>query len=109
MYSTYNAFRARWTPHGVVKETTGSNGGEWGVTQDNDGKMWFQGRRERRPGYWQFPIVYGNFAPARTAMDPDCAIPVGRARARRRHAGRHGHRPHARRLARSRRRPAPAA
>ena len=43
MYSTYNAFRARWTPHGVVKESTGSNGSAWGVTQDNDGKPWFQG------------------------------------------------------------------
>ena len=42
MYSTYNAFRARWTPHGVIKEPTGSNGGEWGVTQDNDGKIWFE-------------------------------------------------------------------
>ena len=37
MYSTYDAFRARWTPHGIIKEPTGSNGGEWGVTQDNDG------------------------------------------------------------------------
>ena len=42
MYSTYNAFRARWTPHGVIKESTGSNGGEWGVTPDNAGKIWFE-------------------------------------------------------------------
>ena len=43
MYSTVNAFRARWTPHGVIKEPAGANGAQWGVTQDDDGKMWFQG------------------------------------------------------------------
>lgn len=45
LYSTVNAFRARRTPAGVIKEPTGSNGAQWGVTQDNDGKVWFQGRQ----------------------------------------------------------------
>jgi len=88
MYSTENAFRARWTPHGVVKEPTGNGGAQWGVVQDNDGKMWFQGGASGLPAYWQFPIVYGNFGGGRgggggadpnaiQTMDPDLGIPWG--------------------------------
>jgi mono/diheme cytochrome c family protein/glucose/arabinose dehydrogenase len=61
LYSTYNAFRARWTPTGVLREPTGSNGAQWGVTQDSYGKMYFQGGASGMPGYFQFPIHYGNF------------------------------------------------
>ena len=43
-----------------------SNGAQWGVTQDNDGKMWFQGGASGVPAYFQFPIVYGNFSGARS-------------------------------------------
>jgi mono/diheme cytochrome c family protein len=70
MYSTYNAFRARWTPNGIVKETTGAGGAQWGVSQDNDGKMWFQGGASGMPGYFQFPILYGNYSP-QDAVDPE--------------------------------------
>src|SRR5204863_3321474 len=92
LYSTENAFRARWTPSGVVKEPTGNGGAQWGVVQDNDGKMWFQGGASGLPAYWQFPILYGNFgggrgggggaaAPAApntiTPMDPELSIPWG--------------------------------
>ena len=42
IYSTVNSVRIRWTPNGVLREPTGSNGGQWGVTQDNYGKMLFQ-------------------------------------------------------------------
>ena len=87
MYSTYNAFRARWTPHGIIKEPTGSNRGEWGVTQDDDGKMWFESGAPGIPVSFQFPIVYGNFDRARRARK---GLPhsVGRTGARRGHAGR---------------------
>jgi mono/diheme cytochrome c family protein len=61
LYSTVNAFRVRWTPNGLLKEATGSNGSHWGVTQDNDGKQWFQASATGLPGYFQFPIEYGNF------------------------------------------------
>ena len=61
MYSTYNAFRVRWTPNGVLREPTGSNSAQWGMTQDNDGKMYFQGGASGMPGYFQFPVHYGNF------------------------------------------------
>ena len=76
MYSTYNAFRARWTPHGVVKEPTGNNRGEWGVTQDNDGKMWFESGAPGVPVSFQFPIVYGNFN-VPDELEPDFRIPWG--------------------------------
>ena len=76
MYSTYNAFRARWTPHGVLKEPTGSNGGEWGVTQDNDGKIWFESGAPGVPSGFQFPIVYGNFN-VPDQFEPDFRIPWG--------------------------------
>jgi mono/diheme cytochrome c family protein/glucose/arabinose dehydrogenase len=62
MYSTVNAFRLRWTPNGLLKEPTGPNSSQWGVTQDNDGKVWFQGGASGVPGYFQFPVHYGNFA-----------------------------------------------
>jgi putative heme-binding domain-containing protein len=62
IYTTMNAFRLRWTPTGVLKETTAANGGQWGLTQDDDGKMWFvDAGGERGPVNFQQPIVYGAF------------------------------------------------
>ena len=75
--STVRSFRLRQMPNGsVVRETTGNNGAQWGLTQDNDGKQWFQGGASGLPSYIQFPIVYGNFAPA-TQWDNDFSIPWG--------------------------------
>jgi mono/diheme cytochrome c family protein len=62
LYSTVNAFRIRWTPNGVLREPTGPNGAQWGATQDNFGKVWFQGGASGMPGYFQFPVHYGNLA-----------------------------------------------
>jgi mono/diheme cytochrome c family protein len=62
IYSTYNSFRFRWTPRGIIREPTGSNGGQWGLTQDDDGKMWFVcAGCERGPLNFQVPIQYGAF------------------------------------------------
>ncbi|MES2795999.1 MAG: c-type cytochrome [Bacteroidota bacterium] len=61
LYSTVNAFRVRETPNGVIREKTGFNRAQWGVTHDSDGKMWFQGGASGLPSYFQFPIHYGNF------------------------------------------------
>ena len=62
IYSTYNAFRIRWTPDGILREPTGPNGGQWGLTQDEDGKMWFvDAGGERGPMNFQVPIHYGAF------------------------------------------------
>ncbi|OOG70523.1 discoidin domain-containing protein [Algoriphagus sp. A40] len=61
MYSTYNSRRIRWTPDGVIQEPTGNPYGQWGVTQDNYGQVWFQDGAGGVPQNYQFPIVYGNF------------------------------------------------
>ena len=62
IYTTYNAYRLRWTPNGVQKEPTAPNGGQWGVSQDDWGKTWFvNAGGERGPINFQTPIVYGAF------------------------------------------------
>jgi mono/diheme cytochrome c family protein/glucose/arabinose dehydrogenase len=76
LYSTVNAFRLRWTPNGILKEPTGPNGAQWGVTQDNAGKVWFQHGASGMPGYFQFPVHYGNFAPP-DQFEPDLNIVWG--------------------------------
>jgi mono/diheme cytochrome c family protein len=63
IYSTVNSFRLRWTPTGVLREPTGPSQSQWGVTQDDHGKLYFQHGASGLPGYFQFPIHYGNFAP----------------------------------------------
>jgi mono/diheme cytochrome c family protein len=64
IYTTYNSFRIRWTPNGILREPTGSNGGQWGMSHDDDGKMWFvDAGGERGPMNFQFPIHYGGFSP----------------------------------------------
>jgi mono/diheme cytochrome c family protein len=61
LYSTVNAFRVRETPGGVIRERTGYNRAQWGITHDDDGKLWFLGGASGVPSYFQFPIHYGNF------------------------------------------------
>jgi mono/diheme cytochrome c family protein len=61
LYSTVNAFRVRETPNGVIREKTGFNRAQWGVTHDDYGKLWFQGGASGLPSHFQFPIHYGNF------------------------------------------------
>ena len=61
LYSTVNSFRVRSTPTGVIREATGFNGAQWGASQDDDGKIWFEGGASGVPSYFQFPIAYGNF------------------------------------------------
>ena len=78
----------RWTPEGVLREPTGSNGGQWGATQDNYGKIWFQAGASGMPGYFQLPIAYGNFANP-DQFEPDLNITWGAPVLHRRHAGRH--------------------
>ena len=73
LYSTVNSFRLRWTPQGVVREPTGPSSSQWGVTQDNAGKVWFQHGASGLPGYFQFPVHYGNFA-APDQFEPDLEI-----------------------------------
>ena len=78
LYSTVNAFRVRETPNGVIREKTGFNRAQWGITHDDDGKLWFQGGASGVPSYFQFPIQYGNFdVPNELAQGFD--VPYGAA------------------------------
>ncbi|MGB5371823.1 MAG: sorbosone dehydrogenase, partial [Flavobacteriaceae bacterium] len=61
LYSTVNAFRVKETSGGVIREPTGYNRAQWGITHDDDGKLWFQGGASGVPSYFQFPIHYGTF------------------------------------------------
>jgi mono/diheme cytochrome c family protein len=78
IYTTYNAFRIRWTPSGFLRERTGPNGGQWGLGMDDDGKPWFvDAGGERGPMNFQYPIQYGALTPcpppaAGAAPDPNC-------------------------------------
>ena len=64
IYTTYNPFRIRWTPTGFIRESTGPNGGQWGLGTDDDGKPWFvDAGGERGPMNFQYPIHYGAFTP----------------------------------------------
>ena len=76
MYSTVNSFRIRWTPDGVIREPTGPSASQWGATQDDRGKVWFQHGASGLPGYFQFPVHYGNFAPP-DQFEPDLEIVWG--------------------------------
>jgi mono/diheme cytochrome c family protein len=68
IYTTYNPFRIRWTPSGFLRESTGPNGGQWGLAVDDDGKPWFvDAGGERGPMNFQFPIHYGGFTPCPAA------------------------------------------
>jgi mono/diheme cytochrome c family protein/glucose/arabinose dehydrogenase len=76
IYSTINPVRIRWTPNGVLREPTGSNQSQWGVTQDNYGKLWFQNGGAGMPGYFQLPVAYGNFTYPEQ-FEPNLAITWG--------------------------------
>ncbi len=74
IYSTYNAFRFRWTPSGIVREPTGANFGQWGLAQDDDGKMWFvEAGGENGPMNFQVPIHYGGFSVS-GGIEPDFRV-----------------------------------
>ena len=76
IYSTINPVRLRWTPNGVIREPTGSNGAQWGVSQDNYGKPWFQAGASGMPGYFQLHVAYGNFTNPQQ-FEPDLNITWG--------------------------------
>ena len=78
MYATRNAVRLRWTPNGASREPIGNPGGSWGITQDDDGRMFSQGGASGVPGYFQFPVHYGEFAHPRE-LEEGLRIPYGAA------------------------------
>ena len=62
LYTTYNAYRLRYTKNGFLKESTAPNGGQWGLTQDDYGKPWYvNAGGERGPVNFQANVYYGAF------------------------------------------------
>jgi mono/diheme cytochrome c family protein/glucose/arabinose dehydrogenase len=61
VYTTYTPARHKFGPEKLIAtESTGVNGGQWGLTQDNYGKPWFvNAGGERGPVNYQYPILYG--------------------------------------------------
>lgn len=66
IYSTYYDYRLRFAADGsAIKEAIPVNGGQWGLTQDDWGKVWFvNAGNELGPVHFQQPILYGQFSVA---------------------------------------------
>ena len=63
IYSTYYDYRLRFGADGkAIKEQIPVNGGQWGLTQDDWGKVWFvNAGNETGPVHFQQHIIYGQF------------------------------------------------
>lgn len=62
LYTTYNDYRIRFTQEDITRETIPENGGQWGLTQDDFGKVWFvDAGGESGPVHYQQHIPYGAF------------------------------------------------
>lgn len=60
IYEAANSYRLRLRGTNVIKETTPSNGGQWGLCQDDYGKLWIvNAGGELGPVNFQVPIAYG--------------------------------------------------
>jgi|HigsolmetaAR203D_1030402.scaffolds.fasta_scaffold00133_31 mono/diheme cytochrome c family protein/glucose/arabinose dehydrogenase len=64
IYATYYNYRLRVGPDGsAIKEEIPVNGGQWGLTQDDWGKVWFlNAGNETGPVHFQQHIIYGQFS-----------------------------------------------
>ncbi|MGA0133621.1 MAG: DUF7133 domain-containing protein [Opitutales bacterium] len=63
LYQTYNAYRLRWNgDKEPLKQTIPSGGGQWGLAQDDQGKVWWSNAGGEK-GLWHFqtPILYGAY------------------------------------------------
>lgn len=71
IYQAVNAIRLRANGKQTLVEKTPSNGAQWGLTQDDYGKLWFtNGGGERGPLKFQTPIIYGGIdAPGQSPPD----------------------------------------
>ena len=62
IYTTYNNYRLRWngTDKKASEEKIAGNGGQWGLTQDDYGKIWVSNAGGEK-GIWNYqtPLLYG--------------------------------------------------
>ncbi|PAW62871.1 MAG: hypothetical protein B9S37_00395 [Verrucomicrobiia bacterium Tous-C3TDCM] len=84
IYTTYNSFRLRWNGENgtPLQEPTPGNGGQWGLAQDDYGKMWWSNAGGEK-GLWNFqtPIIYGAInVPSGKEKDFDVTSPLVGAR-----------------------------
>lgn len=60
LYSAVNNYRLRWKDGMLVKQDIPGNGGQWGGTQDDQGKFWVvNAGGEKGPLNFQHHILYG--------------------------------------------------
>ena len=79
MYSTINPVRAALdAERRAARADRHRTAAQWGVTQDNYGKMWFQAGASGMPGYFQLPVAYGNFSQSRAVRDRTSTSPGAR-------------------------------
>lgn len=72
IYQSTSPIRLRWDSNGKsVQEKIPFGGGQWGLAQDNYGKIWWSNAGgERALWHFQTPILYGAFdAPGQMAAD----------------------------------------
>jgi len=63
IYQAANSFRLRLHGTNMIRESTPPNGGQWGLSQDDYGKLWFvNASGELGPVNFQEPIIYGAFS-----------------------------------------------
>ncbi|NQZ60285.1 MAG: hypothetical protein HRT88_22780, partial [Lentisphaeraceae bacterium] len=60
LYTTYTGARLRFSEGKVIKENIPRNQGQWGLSQDSDGKLWFLNNSS--PSHIQQHILYGQFS-----------------------------------------------
>lgn len=74
IYTAVNNYRLRWKDGQLIKQDIPSNGGQWGASQDDEGKLWVvNAGGERGPINFQSHILYGHSA-ARTQFEPGFEI-----------------------------------
>ncbi|MES2736485.1 MAG: discoidin domain-containing protein [Verrucomicrobiota bacterium] len=62
LYSAVNNYRLRWKDGQLIKQDIPGNGGQWGGTQDDQGKFWVvNAGGEKGPLNFQQHILYGQF------------------------------------------------
>lgn len=70
LYATYYDYRLRFTNGTVVKDSIPANGGQWGLSQDDWGKVWYvNAGNETGPVHFQQHIQYGKFEIAGQVTD----------------------------------------
>lgn len=63
LYSAMNNYRLRWKDGQFIKQDTFGNGGQWGGSQDDDGKYWVvNAGGEKGPLNFQQHVIYGNYS-----------------------------------------------